>query len=111
MSPKELIAAGMQSLKDNSELDLVYVTSDAEVFANENLAVLHSRKLADKEILAVDAKSDEAPKDKPKAAVGLIAAIEAAQTTDEVAEILGDDSRKTVKDAAEKRIAELTPAE
>lgn len=112
---EELQKLGAEIAKLN-KVDALTATSDGQFFlpGKENLASLHAR--ANKlQVFALDysnkeATQAEAPKKestkKPKAE-DQIAAIEKAETVSEVTEILGKDTRVTVKDAAKAKIEAL----
>lgn len=96
----------------------VIVSSDGQAFVvdegdaaakNHALNNKYGKELALKTFLRDDA-IQKSKKDGKKKAAELIAEIEASETVDAVNAILGNDERVAVKEAAEKRIAELQDA-
>lgn len=100
------------------EAKKVAVTSDGQAFIADNgdaAARNHAQNnIYGKELSVatflrdeVVQKKKQTPKVDKKTAAELIAEIEKAETVEEVNAVLGDDKRKTVVEAAEKRIEEL----
>lgn len=96
----------------------VAVTSDGQAFIADDSDVaaknhaqnnIYGKELL-LEVFLRETEDENADNYKPTLAADLIAAIEIAETVDNVISILGDDKRKTVKAAAEKRIAEIQEA-
>lgn len=98
--------------------DEVFVAFDGQAFFNEHSALNHSKELNGKQPLAEDQLPEKftrsAETEKPKTvklnAEQLIEKIAAAETAEQVDEIVGADNRATVVKAAEAKKAALLEA-
>jgi len=104
-----------EALEFNKNLDKVFVTTDGTPFLSKNDAVNHARTFDDKTIAVFERGADQETAEDPVIvklllAKVLIELIEKSESEEAVKMLLADDTRATVKAAAEKRIAELKQA-
>lgn len=106
-------AAAADVFKGNETIDKVFVTSDCQCFEREESAIEH-----EKEVLGKYPNTDQQPvlveragaEDKKATAAELIEKIQAATSVEMVNDTVGDDTRKTVLEAAKAKLAELATA-
>lgn len=109
-----------QKQMKNQKVNKCFATEDGQFFILKNRAKLHA--FANNKMELFEFENDgtnDAPKDKKETKAGkkkvtadaAIKAIEKAETVEEVLDILGDDKRKTVKDAADLRIELLNSSD
>jgi len=106
---KDLKKAATEALDFNKHLDKVFVTTDGTTFIHKGDAVNHAATQDDKTVEVFERGEEAAvtTDEKPMAAKDLILLIEKGESQEAVENLLGLDTRATVKAAANKRIAEL----
>lgn len=109
-----------QEVAEKNGLNVIFVNDKGEFFSNENFAALSVKsdksKYAKIEVVAVGDDSEDGKGTNDLGTVTeVVASIEAAETVDDVEAIVKAEkegkNRKTVLDAAQKKIDQLTKTE
>lgn len=106
MTKEELKEKAEEILKEFPTANKVYATVDGNVFLEENRARLHATVKGTVMEFTREPVLVETSGDKPAPAKEVIEAIKIAETKEDL-EAFATDTRKSVKDAFEKRLAEI----